>query len=120
MGRWWFVKAGLIIFLVLSLVWVDNLRSFTCLSVAAVIYYLQYLRTLGGSDRATPHMIQAYLWPALIRGMEVVAVTDAFRLEGQDGVSLSYLLAIASLLFDVDNYKCLPSGSGVSRLSTYL
>lgn len=58
--------------------------------------------------------VQAYAWPALRRGMELVAITDPFHMEGRDGVSLSYLMAVATLLFDESGYKCLPKGNGVS------
>jgi len=57
--------------------------------------------------------MQAYCWPILRRGRELVAVTDSFYMEGRDGVSLTYLMALATLLLDKDNYKHLPDGNGV-------
>ncbi|XP_067932934.1 putative ATP-dependent RNA helicase TDRD12 [Watersipora subatra] len=73
---------------------------------------LRHWRSLGGSDKKPPHILQAYAWPALRRGMELIAISDPFYMEGRDGVSLSYLMAIATLLFDLDSYMCLPKGNG--------
>lgn len=80
------------------------------------VFCLQHWRSLGGSERDPLRTLQAYGWPALRRGMELVAITDPFIMEGRDGVSLTYVMAAATLMFDVDSYVSLPKGGGVSQL----
>lgn len=45
--------------------------------------------------------------------MEVVAVANPYDISGQDGVSMTYVMALATVMFDQESYICLPSGSGV-------
>lgn len=41
-------------------------------------------------------------------------------MEGRDGVSLSYVMSVASLMFDVESYVSLPKGGGVSIPKMFL
>ena len=61
--------------------------------------------------------LQAYAWPAILRGMNLVGITPPRKMSiGTGGKTTAYLPALVTQLMQIQKYSKLSQGSGVSLI----